>query len=340
MDDVTFFGSRAETSNFQIGLVHVPKASKQADYEDEDDEDVQHQASTKKDVDRAAESWRAFLFASPVGGGLSLTYARNLFSGNPADDPVKSEWSPDGYFPMSKMEEARAVRLEVSTVASLDLSVSWSVKATRRVGEFTKLGLGVGIAHNGIYLIASWRRLGQGISVPIAICAANQATHEAAMLTTIFSGLAYCAIEFGYIRPRDRKKRREGAARRHNELKKQIPIKREESLQAIVLMTDQVLTRQARESEKNGLVVTKAEYGYFPSAKKPKKGFTKPRVIDVTIPVAALVDRGQLVIPQNSLKVGKYSLNIEVKLEKVQLTYLHSSESLASMTRHHYCRRD
>ncbi|KAJ5183001.1 hypothetical protein N7492_000617 [Penicillium capsulatum] len=305
MDEATSIGSLTALSNFQIGLVSMPKAPEQVieddDDDDGDDEDMQH-VPVKKDEDRAAEAWQAFLVASPAGGGLKLTYSRNFFAGKPADDPVKSEWSPEGYFPMSKMEEARAVRLEVSTMASLDSSVNWSVKATRRIGEFTKMGLGVSFAENGIFLMVSWRRLGQGINLPVAICAADQAIHEAAMLTAIFSGLTYSIIEFGYIRPRDRKKRREAAARRHKELRKQIPMKREESLQAIDLMADQVLHRQAREREKSGLVVTKAEYGYYPSAKKPKKGFTEPRVIDVTIPVAARVDRGQLMIPRDALK--------------------------------------
>lgn len=303
MDDVTFFGAQSELSSFQIGLVQLPEAPEQiVEAEDEDEEG--DEAPTKS----AAESWQAFMFASPIAGGFNLTYARNLFSGQSADDPMKSEWSPDGYFPMSKMEVARAVRLEFSAVVSVDLSISWSVKATRRIGEFAKMGLGVGFAENGIFLTVSWHRLGQGINVPIVICAADQAIHDAAMLTAVFSGLAYSAIEFGYIRPRDRKRRREAAARRHKELKKQIPRKREESLQAIDLMADQVLHRQTRESEKSGLVVTKAQYGYFPSANNPKKGFTEPRVIDVTIPVAALVDRGQLTIPKNTLKVRNFSL--------------------------------
>ena len=108
--------------------------------------------------------------------------------------------------------------------------------------------------------------------------------------------------------PRNRKLRRQAVARRHKELNKLVPKKRAESEQAIEMMAEQVQRRQAREESHDGLVITKAEYGYYPSqSKKPKTGFTEPRVIDVTIPVAALVDRGQLVISKKMVKVRQYS---------------------------------
>jgi DnaJ family protein C protein 11 len=271
-----------------------------------DFEDEHHHSLKKRQADQSAEAWESHLQVSPGGGALVLKYSRNLFSGKPADDPVKTEWSADGYFPMPTMDEARAVRLEVSSVVSTDLSLHWTVKGVRRVGEYTRVGLGIGIADKGMMLTLTWRRLGQNIDVPILICPGNEATNGAAALTAVFPWLAYCAVEFGYIRPRDRKKRRQEAARRHRELKKLLPKKREESLQAIELMTDQVQRRQAREEAQDGLVILKAEYGYIPPTnKKAKNGFTEPRVIDVTIPVAALVNRGQLVIPKKSIKVSR-----------------------------------
>lgn len=303
----SYYNSGVNDSTLQIGLISQPKQpSKMIEFnEDEDeDEELREHLEKQKKIDRAVEFWQTYLTATPAGGGIGLTYSRNLFSGKPADDPVRSEWSGEGYFPMAKMEEPRAVRLEVTTILSADASISWAIKGTRRIGEYTKMSLGVGFAQNGIVATVGWSRLGQGIKLPIVLCSAEEANHDAAALATVFPWLAYCAIEFGYIRPRDRKRRRQAAARRHKELKKLIPKKREESEQAIELMFDQVQRRQAREEAQGGLVIKKAEYGYIPpSNKKPKNGFTEPRVIDVTIPVAALVDRGQLVIPQNSIKV-------------------------------------
>ncbi|KAJ5517884.1 Heat shock protein DnaJ N-terminal [Penicillium expansum] len=259
------------------------------DFDDDDEEsgdmeeDVRHLLKKKRHIDQSAESWQTMLQATPAGGAPYL--------------------DSEGYFPMPSMDQARAVRLEISSVLGTDMSLNWTIKGVRRVGEYTRVGLGIGIADKGIMMTVSWSRLGQTITLPINVCPANEATSGAAALTAIFPWLAYCAIEFGYIRPRDRKLRRQAAARRHRELEKLIPKKREESLQAIDLMTDQVQRRQAREEAQDGLVILKAEYGYIPPVtKKPKNGFAEPRVIDVTIPVAALVNRGQLVIPGKSIK--------------------------------------
>jgi DnaJ family protein C protein 11 len=303
--------SANEFSNLQLGFISLPEKSQATvDFDDEEseemDEDVQQLLKKKRKIDQSAEQWQTHLQVSPAGGALVFNYSRNLFSGTPADDPAKTEWSSEGYFPMPAMDQARAVRLEIASVVQADLSLSWTIKGVRRVGEYTRVGLGIGIAEKGIMMTVSWNRLGQRIELPINICPASEATTGAAALTAIFPWLAYCAIEFGYIRPRDKKKRRQAAARRHRELKKLIPKKRDESLQAIELMSDQVQRRQAREEEQDGLVILKAEYGYIPpTKKKPKTGFSEPCVIDVTVPVAALVNRGQLVISGKSRKVSQ-----------------------------------
>jgi DnaJ family protein C protein 11 len=222
------------------------------------------------------------------------------------DDPVRTEWSSEGYLPMAKMNEARAVKLQVESVIGLDGSIQWTVKGTRRVGENTKIGLGMGISANNVAMTVHWKRLGQNINLPVILMPHRH--HDAAVLATAIPWVAYCAIEFGYIRPRDRRKRRQEVARRHKELNKLIPKKRAESNQAIELMRDHVARRQAREKHHDGLVVTKAEYGYYPSqSKKPKSGFTEPRVMDATIPVASLVYGGQLVIPKERVKVRQFS---------------------------------
>ncbi|KAJ5908536.1 hypothetical protein N7495_001218 [Penicillium taxi] len=312
MSSATFFAAEDDGSSLQVGLISMPSQPAlvvDTDVDDDDDEDgenaehLRELEKKKQAIDRSAASFRTHLHVSPEGGGFVLMYGRNVFSGTPADDPVKSEWSSEGYYPMPRMESERAVRIEFTSVISLGQSPSWSVKGTRRVGEYTKVGLGVGFAGNGITMNIHWSRLGQRISLPIVLCPADKAVHEAAVLGAVIPWLAYCAFEFGYIRPSNRKKRRQLAARRHNELKKLIPLKREEALQATELMVDQVQRRQDREMLQSGFVVTRAEYGFYPPKnKKAKPGFNEPRVIDVTVPVAALVDRGQLIIPQNTVK--------------------------------------
>ena len=89
----------------------------------------------------------------------------------------------------------------------------------------------------------------------------------------------------------------------------QVPEKRDESVQAILMMTADVMQRQEEAEKRFGLVIVKAEYGYWPSeTKKPKHGLKEPRVVDVTIPVAGRVEDGQLAIGQDVLLVSHLSL--------------------------------
>lgn len=191
----------------------------------------------------------------------------------------------------------------------MDLSLAWNISGTRQVGRFTRVGFGVGVqGGRGLVMTASWSRLGQKISLPVAVCPMDVVNADAAALAVILPWAAYCALEFGYIRQRERRQRRRAIARRHKQLKRLIPKKRAESQQAIELMAEHVHRRQAREEKEGGLVITKAEYGHYPS---PKRWTTDSgdaakalEVADVTVPVAALVDHGQLVISKDTVKVG------------------------------------
>ncbi|KAJ5176871.1 uncharacterized protein N7482_002748 [Penicillium canariense] len=302
------YAHQGDLSSLQIGLISLPKLPQNVieineDDEGSEDEEMRQSLLKQKQIDRAAEAWQTFVQVSPGGGALGLTYSRNLFSGTPATESLKAEWSDEGYAPFAKMEDARAVRVEVSTTVSPDLSFTWNIKGTRRIGEYTKMSIGMGFTPQGILMTIGWGRLGQGLNLPVLLCSKDEATHDAAVLANIFTWATYLAIEFGYVRPRDRKRRREAVARRHNQLKRLIPQKRAESEQAVQLMVDQVRRRQAREDEQGGLVIDRAEYGYYPPTdRKPKPGFEESRVTDVFLPVANLVDRGQLVISKNTVK--------------------------------------
>ncbi|EPS34485.1 hypothetical protein PDE_09449 [Penicillium oxalicum 114-2] len=299
------YANAGELSSLQMGLIALPKQATQTAPMDEDDIDPDSGdvRGKKGQANRAAESWQTFVTVSPGGGGLSLLYSRNLFSGTPTDDLAKSEWSDEGYSPMMKLEGPRAVRMELSTTVNADLSFNWNLKGTRRVGEFSRMGVGIGLTHQGILMTVGWTRLGQSLNLPIIICSKDEAVHDAAIWASILTWASYLAIEFGYVRPRDRKQRREQVARRHNQLKKLIPKKRAESEQAIQMMIDQVQRRQSRELNQDGLVIDRAEYGYWPPTdRKPRRGLEQARTTDVFYPVANLVAHGQLVINSNTIK--------------------------------------
>ncbi|KAE8310565.1 hypothetical protein BDV41DRAFT_566473 [Aspergillus transmontanensis] len=301
-----------QISQFQVGLLSLPKSHKQAAFMDDYDEqsegeeeesEYQQLRSKQRAEDKVGEAWQIGFSVSPEASGLQLSYARNLFSGTAANDPVRSEWSSEGHYALPPANEPRSIRVEVASTVNMDLSLSWKIEGSRQVGELTRMGLGVGVeGPHGLVMTVSWSRLGQKIKLPIAVCPINMVNADAAALAVIFPWVAYCAWEFGFIRPRERKNRRRVIARRQKELKKLVPIKRAESLQATELMTEQVRRRQAKEERQDGLVITKAEYGHYPSKKKGNDVGKEYEVVDVTIPVAGLVDRSQLVIPKNMVK--------------------------------------
>lgn len=302
----------AQPSFLQVAFISLPKHSRsigddgdEADEEDEEEDETRKERQKMKSESGKAESYTIQMQASPMTGSLSFNYGRNLFSGKAADDAIRSEWSFEGYHPPRPESEYRSVRLEVMTTIGLDLSLGWHIRAVRQVGEFTRMGLGVGIqGMQGLVMTVSWNRLGQRIQLPISICSADVVNAEAAVISVVFPWLAYCAVEFGLLRPWTRKRRRELMSYRHKQLKKEIPRKRAESLQAIELMAHQVRRRQEKEKAHGGLVITKAEYGYIPSeSRKNRGGRTESQVIDVTVPVAALVDQSQLVLPKKMAKV-------------------------------------
>jgi DnaJ family protein C protein 11 len=285
-----------QESQFNIGYISLPKSKKQQvdEEEDSDDEGLTH--------GNTAESWHWRVAASPEGGALTLNYARNLFSGR-IDGPARSEWNVEGYQPMVTTTEHRAVRLEIETTARLDGSLGWNISGTRQVGDFTRLGLGVGVAGGrGLMVSISWRRLGQAINLPVVICPLDLVGIDIAALAVIIPWATYCGIEFGYIRPRERRKRRHAIIKRRKELKKLTAKRKAESQKAIELMAEQVHRRQERERAHGGLVIDRAEYGYYRD-QEVKGEEAERNVIDMTIPVAALVDHGQLIIPRDTVKV-------------------------------------
>jgi DnaJ family protein C protein 11 len=314
----------AQPSQFQLGFLSVPTPNRNTivlgDDEDHAVEDEGEEEAEFRQIRRkarseanAAESWQAVVTASPQEAGLSFTYARNIFNGKAASELARSEWSSEGHYSLPPASEPRSVRVEVRSSVNMDLSLAWNISGTRQVGRFTRVGFGVGVqGGRGLVMTASWSRLGQKISLPVAVCPMDVVNADAAALAVILPWAVYCALEFGYIRPRERRQRRRAIARRHKQLKRLIPKKKAESQQAIELMAEHVHRRQAREEEQGGLVITKAEYGHYPSPKRwinDSANATKDLEIDdVTIPVAALVDHGQLVITKDTVKVSIHTV--------------------------------
>ncbi|RDW93070.1 J domain-containing protein [Aspergillus mulundensis] len=303
------FLEHQEVSQLQVGIAsQSPKLSPafvEDDEEDvarssEDEEEDEYEVirARKREEEKAAEAWTVAISSSPVTNGIILKYSRNIFSGSAATDAL-SQWSSEKHYALPPANEPRSVRLDVNATVSMNLSLGWSIHGSRQVSELTRMGFGVSIQSRGLILSLSWARLGQRIRLPIVICAMDNVTADSATLVVLLPWLTYCAVEFGFIRPRERRNRRKLIAKRQKKLRQQIPRKRLESAQAIEIMADQVRRRQDKEYSRGGLVITKAEYGHYLSKRNAD---TEPAVTDVTIPVAALVDHGQLNISKKTAK--------------------------------------
>lgn len=263
----------------------------------------------------AQVSWEFQVNASPYGGGLSCQYARDIFATGP-EPPLRSHISEAGeLFDRSSRamtpKVARGVRLEIDTTVGFDLALGWTVKGTRRVGNFTHVGVGVGVqGSNGLIFSISWSRLGHAINLPVVVCPAEILSRNAVLWALAVPWGTYIAVDFGIVRPRARRKRKEEVASRRKELRRLVERRKAEASQAIRLMKDQVERRQRRERERDGLVILKAEYGSSNSghtgafASQSRNSRRQGEVADVTIAVAALVDSGQLVIPRQLSRVS------------------------------------
>lgn len=307
-----------EPSQLQVGIASQPSRlalgeedAEVPESQEEDEDELGILRAKQREERKIAEAWQVAISSSPAMHGLVFKYSRNIFSGKAATDATQSQWSSEKHYSLPPADQPRSVRLDISSVINMDASLSWSVHGSRQVSELTHVGFGVNVRPQGLIMTFSWARLGQTLKFPIAICPVDHVNANSATLGVLLPWLTYCAIEFGYIRPRERRNRRKLVARHQKRLRRLIPQKRAESAQAIELMADQVQRRQNKESRQGGLVITKAEYGYYPSPttwrgdKEPKE----PEVADVTIPVASLVDHGQLIISKKTTKVrsGPYN---------------------------------
>ena len=314
--------AQARPAEFQLGFYTATRKSAKHEIESEAEDDngeffATEDSDTSADVRTTSESlqsWDVSIQNSPPNLRLSVTYSRKLFA-DKTEAPKLSEWNLEGYHPNQQMQGDRSVRLHVSTSVDADLSFGWTVTGARRFGELSQVGLSVGIEGKmGLVVSLTWRRLGQSIKLPVVLCPLEYA-NDIAPLAVIVPWLTFSAVEFGFLRPRQRRKRQQLVLKQSKKLKRVVAKRKDESQEAVNLMRDHVKRRQSKEFAKDGLVILHAEYGHDRSQSDRKSGESGPeyteQMADVTIPLAALVDQSQLAIPS---KVDKVSLDMHSKL--------------------------
>lgn len=330
-EDGISFLAQEQSSTFELGFNSVTTKGAEGETANEGDDgeffvtDDEEEPADVKAASEPLQSWGINVHNSPIDLRLSVTYSRKIFA-DKTEQPKLSEWNLEGHHPNKKTQGDRSVRLHVSTSASADLSLSWTVTGTRRFGEFTQVGLGVGIeGQMGLVVSLTWRRLGQSIKLPVALCPLEYA-RDIAPLAVIVPWLAYSVVEFGFLRPRQRRKRQQLLSKQSRRLKRVAAKQKDESVEAVNLMRDHVKRRQAKEFAKDGLVILHAEYGHDCSASDRKSRDSEPEtageMADVTIPLAALVDQSQLAIPSKVVKVSRSLLS-----RSCQILFLANTEA-------------
>ena len=246
------------------------------------------------------DSWAFELGSNPMGSSLSFTYGRYIFRGR-GPGTLLSKWSAQDYHSekvdIPGTDNVNAVRLEIQTSLNTHGTFTWLVRGNRKIGDFTRAGLSVGLqGPRGIVIGLTWNRLGQNISIPVAVCPVPLIDADIAAALVAIPWLAYSIVHYGLIEPRFRKRRKQALEIRKQRLAREVEDRKVQSLETVALMKASVERRQDREASNGGLVIIEAKYGPLLRSKRNRHFLERNGHIDVTIPLAAQVQRGQLTI--------------------------------------------
>jgi len=192
------------------------------------------------------------------------------------------------------------VRLEIQADIGILSALTGTVRGVRRIGDFSSVGVSVGVipSRGGLFISFSWSRLGQSIILPVVLVPQEEVTSAALFWAIAIPWATYAAVEFVIMRPRSQRKRQRLLERKRRELKENVAKRRIEAEQAVQLMRPLVENRQAFERENGGLVILNATYGVRIAGPGGKMTWEAGEVADVTEALAALVDGSQLSLPR------------------------------------------
>ncbi|KAG0251486.1 hypothetical protein BG011_007584 [Mortierella polycephala] len=194
---------------------------------------------------------------------------------------MQSHLSADRTWPLDE-----STRIRVGTILSSTAGLSASIGGDRKITEHTKLGLAVEIGlTGGIAFNIKVNRLGQSVTVPIML--SSEFKPRFAFWTAVAPICAIAALDLGYIKPKRRRERAE-RLKEHRKIHAEfIANQMKEAEEAIHLLRDSTARKTKQEQDKDGLVIIEAVYGNLNAG----------LVADVTIPIQALVDNSQLIMP-------------------------------------------
>ncbi|ORY35388.1 hypothetical protein BCR39DRAFT_509235 [Naematelia encephala] len=181
------------------------------------------------------------------------------------------------------------------------------VSGDGKVTSLVRAGITVSVELSGnIIMRLRFSRLGQRFALPILL--SPDASPRILVFATLLPTISYIALHHFYLVPKKRSKIHERIKELREENAEFIAQKKNDAQQAIGLMERSVQVKAEAEKLKNGLIIVSAHYG--PASLFTPRGLREPiqgeeGVIDVTIPVQALVTDSHLSIPGGR---GKYNL--------------------------------
>ncbi|SCV69184.1 BQ2448_2204 [Microbotryum intermedium] len=218
------------------------------------------------------------------------------------------------------------VKVSVGGALSTQGTMSTFVSGDRRVTEDVRAGMTLDLGMNGVMTVKlRWvvsgphrlNRLGQRLNFPIII--SSNWDPRLALSFTVVPALSIIAFNQFVIAPRKKQKLSSKIKELRQEHSEYIREKRHEAEEAIALLVEHVRKKVEQEEKVQGLIIESAWYGVLSTLpdplptprtsssipKTPASDVTiaiDQRYQDVTIPLQALVNQSQLVIPAGRSK--------------------------------------
>ncbi|KAI0433833.1 hypothetical protein F5Y09DRAFT_350444 [Xylaria sp. FL1042] len=187
----------------------------------------------------------------------------------------------------------RRLRMETEIGSNSFNTGYLALRLLKRAGRFSKVGFEMGLGTYSVNLSVYWSRLGRRINVPFYLCSRASINLQMLLLITM---IPFASITLWELWDRFRQLKR--CQRQLDALKEQhyIQKRRAEADTVMTLMAPAVQNKQKLESMGNGLVILSAKYGVKARDAGEATAWGAAEVADVTVAVAALVDRGRLFI--------------------------------------------
>ncbi|ORX38669.1 hypothetical protein BD324DRAFT_599616 [Kockovaella imperatae] len=212
------------------------------------------------------------------------------------DSHISADWST----------RILGVRVKLGVAGGSSDGINAFVDAESKVSNTTRVGYMVQAEFaGGITARIRFARLGQRIAIPIVL--APNVNPYVLFGFTFVPAAGYAVLHHFYLSPRRRRRIKERVQELREENAEMIAQKKMEAHEAVQVMERPTALKLAAEQEKRGLIIISAHYGLasaFTERGRRETGGAED-IIDVTVPVQALVNDSRLIIPGGR---GKHAL--------------------------------